>query len=466
MITAYSHQQFMADFALQHDRVMNNSDAGTGKTIGTLMGYLRRREIGTANRLLVVAPLSILKPAWGDDIDRICNVQWTIAHGSPAKRQAAFESRCPIVLINHDGVNWFTAKRGKSTVIDPKKARLLEDFTDLVIDEYTAFKHRTAQRSKAMKLVSGHFDHISLLSGTPTPNTVQDIWHPAFILDNGQRLGSRFFQFRAAVCQPEQVGPLPEHVKWVDKDGASEVVADALSDITYRFKLEECVDIPENVTRHLLVDVPPKVLKAYKAMEEEGSILTKEGKVSAVNAAARATKMLQIMSGAVYDADGEIHDVHDDRYDLVLQLVQEREHCVVAFNWKHQRVALERKAEQLGIPHAFIDGSVPASQRAEIVDNFQAGRYQVLFCHPQSAGHGLTLTRGTATIWCSPTANAEHYQQFNRRIYRTGQKQRTETICIAGRGTKEEQVYEVLQGKLGRMTSLLDIFQLQTQEAA
>jgi SNF2 family DNA or RNA helicase len=100
---------------------------------------------------------------------------------------------------------------------------------------------------------------------------------------------------------------------------------------------------------------------------------------------------------------------------------------------------------------------VPLIEREKAVALFQAGKLRVIFAHPQSAGHGLTLTKGTATIWVSPTYNAEHFQQFNRRIYRAGQTQRTETICIAAAGTAEEQVYEKLNGKIERMDTLMDL---------
>ena len=93
----------------------------------------------------------------------------------------------------------------------------------------------------------------------------------------------------------------------------------------------------------------------------------------------------------------------------------------------------------------------------DIVDRFQNGHFQVLFAHPQSASHGLTLTKGTSAIWSSPTYNAEHFQQFNRRIYRAGQTRKTETILIAARNTWEESVYDKLNGKLGRMENLLNI---------
>jgi SNF2 family DNA or RNA helicase len=87
----------------------------------------------------------------------------------------------------------------------------------------------------------------------------------------------------------------------------------------------------------------------------------------------------------------------------------------------------------------------------------QTGQLQVVFCHPQSAGHGLTLTTATSVIWASPTYNAEHYQQFNRRIYRAGQTKKTEVIHIAASNTWEPEVYTKLEGKLERMDELLSI---------
>ena len=67
------------------------------------------------------------------------------------------------------------------------------------------------------------------------------------------------------------------------------------------------------------------------------------------------------------------------------------------------------------------------------------------------------MTKATTVIWSSPTYNAEHYQQFNRRIYRAGQTQKTQIIQIAARNTWEPDVYEKLESKLGRMENLLSV---------
>ena len=140
-----------------------------------------------------------------------------------------------------------------------------------------------------------------------------------------------------------------------------------------------------------------------------------------------------------------------------MQLVSQRKHSLVAYNWKHERDSLIAIAERDNISYDLIDGSVPAHKRKDIVQRFQAGQIQVLFAHPQSTSHGLTLTRATTAIWCSPTYSAEQFQQFNRRIHRAGQTQKTETILIAAKDTWEKHVYKKLDGKLGKMENLLHI---------
>lgn len=462
----YAHQEAMANKANNSDVVLNTSDPGTGKTYGTLLGFLKRKRAGKAQRALVVAPLTILEPSWGADIRNFTTLTYSIAHGSPRKRELAFERDTDIVLINHDGIKALTEKRGKKLIIKPKFVELLADFTDLIIDEFTAFKNHTSQRSKSMLLVASLFEHRTGLSGTPTPNTVLDIWHPMYILDGGARLGQRYFHFRQVTCHPTPTGPNGEYIRWDDKPEAPGLVAAALEDITIRFKFEDCVDIPPNRTTYRFVPIPAEVRRQYLDMQKRARIESKEGRIiSAVQASSKATKMLQILSGAVYDENGVAQTLHSHRYDLVIQLVLERQHSLVAFNWQHEKDGLVEAAEREGITFAVIDGKTSYKDRIDIVQRFQNGEYKVIFCHPQTTGHGLTLTRGTTIIWCSATSRAEWFKQFNRRIYRTGQTLPTETICIAAEDTKEQEIYEVaLAGKMYREDSLLEIFTELTNE--
>ena len=434
----YAHQQKTTDFIIANPRCLVTSDPGTGKTRAVLDAHA---ILGA--KTLVLAPLSILEAAWVEDINKF---QPDIKHGvayAKNRKQIFEDDQIEMVITNFEAVNFLQ-----------KNPHLLSGFTTIVIDEFTAFKNREAKRSKNLKQIISCFTNRIAMSGTPNSNTILDIWHPVFLVDGGARLGTRFYSFRHQVCTPKFNGFANE---WIDKPGIEEAVANKLSDISIRYALSECIDLPDNIVRTINTNLTPKVQKQYELLEEESVLYTKSGTVNAVHAGARVKKLLQLVTGAVYDEEGNVNFIHQERYDIVMTLVSQRTHSLVAFNWKHEKDALVALAEKEGISYEIIDGSVPAEKRKDIVARFQAGHLRVLFCHPQSASHGLTLTKATTTIWCSPTYNAEHYQQFNQRIYRAGQTEKTETILIQARNTWEPHVYKKLNGKLGKMENLLHI---------
>jgi SNF2 family DNA or RNA helicase len=157
----------------------------------------------------------------------------------------------------------------------------------------------------------------------------------------------------------------------------------------------------------------------------------------------------------VYEDPQTYHLIDTGRYEMVMDLVEERDYCVVFFLWRHQKEQLMAEAEKRGITYCLIDGTVSDRERSQAVDYFQRGLYKMILAHPASAAHGLTLTRGTSTIWASPTYNLEHYQQGLKRIHRAGQVLKTETIVIVAPDTIDERAWHVLQTKRLMMADLL-----------
>ena len=446
----YEHQNETLALLRASPSVLDFSDPGTAKTRPALGAYIERLEQG-GKRCLVLATKSILQSAWGNDIDKFFpGVRYDIAYAHHRKKMME-TSTADIVITNHDAVRWFR---------DNLKPAYWKDFDTIIIDESTAFKNHGSQRSKAAYNIAKLMEFRECMTGTPNPKTILDVWHQAKLVDDGQRLGSSYWKFRSAVCEPVQVGPSADMVQWQDREGSEYVVFDLLNDITIRHKFEECQDIPPNHVTEYRITLPPKLRRQYTDMMEIAATMLNDGKLlQAVNAASVHQKLMQIASGAVYESEGKYQILDDQRSELVLDLIEEREQCVVAFNWRHQRVGLEEAAKKRGIDYAVIDGTVNDAARRIAVDRFQAGDLRAIFAHPQSAGHGLTLTRGTTTIWTSPTYNAEHYKQFNHRIYRAGQTRKTETIHITADNTIDEEVYTKLDGKLTSMQILLDLLE-------
>ena len=410
----------------------------TGKTRVQIEDFAERRAKG-GKPAIITATRSTLESAWADDFAKYApDVKVAVAYAH--NREKAFASDADVIITNHDAVNWL-AKQGK-----PFWKRF--EGGTLINDESTAFKHATSQRSKNMVKIAEHFEHRRNMCGLADPNGVLDLWHQYFILDEGKRLGKSFFAFRNAVCQPEQVGPMSNMVKWVEKPGIANIVAALVKDITIKHLFSECVDIPANHEYTRPIALGTKHAKHYAEMQNDMVTTLKTQVISAVNKAVLRIKLLQIASGAIYNSDESGYSRFDtDRYEFVLDLVQECAHSVVFFQWEHQRDELVKEAEKRGVRYAVFDGKTKDKKRAAITEDYQKGMYDVIFAHPKSAAHGLTWTKGTRTIWASPTDNLEWFVQGLKRIYRIGQTEKTETITVVARGTYDEIAYERLTGK-------------------
>lgn len=442
-----AHQAVSRNFMQSNPRVLDLSDAGTGKTyvaIEFIKHILTQRP---GSKVLVFAPLSILDVAWGADLAKFApELRYSICIAG--KRKAAFDRDADVYITNHDAVKWVARELN------------LSNFAGLIIDEITAYKNPGSQRSKAAAAIASQFEYRLGMSGTLTTNTVLEAFHPTFIIDDGERLGTKYYAFRNIMCEPKQVGRSLNAVKWSDRPGSEETVADLLSDITIRHKLEDCIDIPPCTERDIAFELSAKHRKLYKEFERDALLELKDKTITAVHAGVLANKLLQIASGAIYDNEGGYEILDTERYKLAIQLASEREQTLIGFLWKHQRDQLAALAQSEGLSFAIIDGSTKQADRTAIVTAFQAGKLRLILAHPQSTAHGLTLTKGNAAIWASPTYNLEHYLQFNRRIYRNGQTKKTEILRIGALNTLEQQIFTRLAEKQEGMEALLSPLEL------
>lgn len=443
----FDHQKKSVDFMRTHERVLDASDPGTGKTRVQIELFAERRRNG-GGCALVIAPKSLLRSAWENDFAKFAP-HITVSVAQAKGRAQAFARPADVYVTNVDATKWLMEQRPE----------FFARFDTLIMDELSAFKHHTSLRSKALNKIKSHFKYRYGLTGTPNSNGITDIWNQIYILDDGQRLGKSFYKFRNMTQTPSQAGPAANMLKWEDKPGAEQAVGKLIKDMTVRHKFEECLDVPENFETEVPFFMPPGQATVYKTFKRDALLALESGEViSSVNAAGVANKLLQIASGATYTGDANKYAVVDpSRYEMIADLVEARQHSVVFFHWRHQRDLLMEEFTKRGITFAVIDGSVKEQDRMEAVKDYQNGFYRVMLAHPASAAHGLTLTRGTTTIWASPTYNLEHWLQGNRRTYRAGQTQRTETISILAKGTIEELVYQRLADKNVKQINILEL---------
>ncbi len=292
MPALWKHQNITKRKLKKNVSFLDLSDPGTGKTRVGLEVYAERRRLN-GGKCLILAPKTLLDSVWGDEIMSYTpDLTFICAYAN--NREIAFKQDVDVYITNTDAVKWLAEQPSK----------FFRHFDTLIIDEISYYKHATSIRSKAIAKVCKYFEFREGLTGTPNANSLTELWHQAYIMDDGKRLGTNFFQFRNSVTIKKQVGPMPYMVKYIDREGADVAVANLIKDISVRHDFEECMDIPKHKTRHIKFRMSPKHRKIYKEFEDNALVLLANDAIIATTAAAVRTKLLQIASGAEYSKGG------------------------------------------------------------------------------------------------------------------------------------------------------------------
>jgi SNF2 family DNA or RNA helicase len=179
-----------------------------------------------------------------------------------------------------------------------------------------------------------------------------------------------------------------------------------------------------------------------------------------VNAAAGLNKLLQISGGAVYTDKREVIEFDiSPRLRALDEVIEETDHKVIIFvPYRHTIEIVAKHLTDNGISNEIIQGDVTATQRAQIINMFQTmDEPRVLVIQPQSASHGVTLTRADTVVFWSPVMSVETYLQCIARMDRVGQKNKMTVVHLQG-SEVEKKMYAMLQGKVDLHTKLVDLY--------
>ena len=440
--TPFDHQKETASFLSIRRKAFCFNEQGTGKTASVIWSadYLMKK--GLVKRVLILCPLSIMKSAWQKDMftfamHRSCGV----AHGSAAQRKKVIASGVEFVVINFDGL---------SVVAEDI---MNGGFDLIVVDEANAYKNAQTNRWKVLnKLVKATDPRLWMLTGTPAAQSPVDAYGLARLV-NPENCPKYYTEFRAAVLTKVTT------FKWTPKPTAPAYVHKILQP-AIRFEKKDCLDLPEVTHVEREAPLTPQQLKYYKLLRDEMIMEAAGEEVSAVNAATKLNKLLQISGGAVYTDTGEVLEFDvSNRLNAVLEVIEEASHKVLVFvPFTHTIELLRDRLEKAGISCGVINGQVSVNKRSELVDRFQANKDpHVLIIQPQAASHGLTLTAADTIIWYAPVTSVETYLQANARINRPGQKNAMTIVHIKG-SPAEERLYTMLQGNIDHHEKLIDLY--------
>ena len=291
-----------------------------------------------------------------------------------------------------------------------------------------------------------------MLTGTPASQSPMDAFGLAKLI-NPSGVPKYVTAWRDRVMQ--QV----TRFKWVPKRTAQDEVYKALQP-AIRFEKAQCLDLPEVVYQTREIPLTSQVLKYYKELKNELLIEAAGENVSAVNAAAKLSKLLQISGGAVYTDTKEVVEFDvSPRLNALMEVLDETIHKVIVFvPYTHTIELVSKHLSSQGVINEVINGAVSARERSEIINRFQTQvDPRVLVIQPQAASHGVTLTAADTVVFWSPVMSVETYLQCIARIDRVGQKNSMTVVHLQG-SEAERKVYQMLQGKVNMHESLVELY--------
>ena len=415
-------------------------DMGLGKTVISLSAIKELKyNYLKVGRVLIIAPLRVAQSTWNDECEQWKHLQhFTISRvlGSEKERIAALRAKASAYIINKENVQWLVQLYGSRWPFDM-----------VVIDESSSFKNPSSKRFRALKKVRGKIKRILLLTGTPAPNGLMDLWSQVWLLDKGIRLGPTITGYRNTYFTAG-AGDGYVTYEWNARKGAEEQIYEKISDICISMKSEDYLTLPDVIYNKVKVKLPESIKAKYEELEKEYVLELGNAELVATSAASLSGKLLQLANGSVYDEDKKVISVHDEKIHALEELLDlNNGRTMMVFYWyKHDMMKLKKH-----FPYAR------ELKSAEDIRARNAGKIKLLLVHPASAGHGLNLQYGgNIVVWYGLTWSLELYQQANKRLHRSGQ---TKTVIIhhlVAEGTIDEQVMKALEDKSAGQTRMLE----------
>ena len=436
---AHKYQTEAAQFGLSTSMAYWMIDMGLGKTLITLI-----TQDNIDEPMLICAPLRPLYSTWPEEIEKwFPGKTFLFLHGKD--KDFNYTQKADFYLINPEGFKW----------LESKMERLKPKFKHLAIDEGSMWKSATTARFKIMKRARSAFKSKFILSGTPSPQGLMDLWSQYYILDGGQRLGRSISKFRAQYFNMVLINnQFPEYKP---KDGAMEAISLAVEDITFRLDAVDYIELPELTFNTINLTLPKPLMKLYKELEKDFVLEYGDLEVEAFNAAALSSKLRQFVQGGIYHGEGTERtweQLHTIRVEALKALIEESGQpilCAIQFKFE-----LEMLRKAFGnVP--YVGGGITAKEGDATIKKWNRGEIPLLVCHPRALSHGANLQSGGSIIlWYGLTWSLEQYLQLIKRLHRQGQTNGVVVHHFVMRDTIDTRVVKALMSKEKVQKAILD----------
>ncbi|WP_257182778.1 DEAD/DEAH box helicase [Corynebacterium cystitidis] len=422
-------------------------DMGLGKTLQllSLLAVEHARD-EVSGPTLVVAPTSVVGN-WANEAARfVPGLKVAVHHGSDRLHGAELvEATDKLdVLITSYGV------------VGRDFSELSQfDWDHVVLDEAQAIKNSSTRASKAVRAIPAR--HRIALTGTPIENRLSEM---RSILDfvNPGILGSATF-FRNHFAKAIE-GSSDENLAAEMGQRLRRLTAPF---ILRRLKTDPVIidDLPEKAEEIVVVDMSTEQAAMYKALTDSmrRALIERSGMARKGLVLATITRIKQICNHpAHYLGDGSpvtLNGAHrsgkvEKLMELLRKAVEEDRRVLIFSQYKAFGDILQPYlSSRLGEEIPFLHGGVSKNKRDNMVAHFQSAEGpRAMLLSLKAGGTGLNLTAASMVIHMDRWWNPAVENQATDRAYRIGQDKNVDVYKMITRGTMEESIQDVLDGKM------------------
>ena len=440
-LTAWDMHQYQVSatrHALQYPQSALWMDMGLGKTIVALSAIWDRMNQMQVYGTLIVAPPRVCQTVWRQEAMKWAHTQgltFSLVMGTPTQRTRAAMVKADCYLINYEGLVWLV-----DLMVQKYLSRgLYPPFNMIVFDEVTKLKDAGTKRHDAIRKLSPYIPYRIGLTGTPASNGYLDLFGQYLAIDSGDRLGIFITHYKTAYFDKGYQAYSLEL-----KPGAKEEIQSRIADITLQMDSKDYLTLPPVTYNNLVVEMPAEARALYTELENNMFFQLDNGiQIEVANQAALVNKCLQAANGAVYDAEHNWSHMHNAKLDALESVVEESggQPILVLINYHHDRERILWRYPDAVVLDSRVDP-------VKVVEDWTAGKIQMLVGHPGSMGHGLNLQYGGhQVVWFGLNWSLDLYLQANARIDRQGQVNHVLIHRILTANTMDMAVLEALDNK-------------------
>ncbi|MBE0450949.1 MAG: DEAD/DEAH box helicase [Clostridia bacterium] len=406
-------------------------DMGLGKTVQMIAFLEKRRAIGNGQALLIL-PASLIGN-WQKEIENFApEMPYQVLHKSDLKSSEKLEIK--------EGSFLYITTYGMALRLEALKDR---QWDYLILDEAQAIKNPGTKQTKAIKAIPAKMR--IAMTGTPIENKLSDLWSLFDFLNQGLLGTAKEFTDFTKKLNDNAIG-------------YAKIRKMIQPFILRRLKTDKSIiaDLPDKLEMNAYTTLSKKQTALYKQLIEQISekLVVSEGIERKGLVLSSIMKFKQICNHPdQYLGREDYKSEHSGKFEqlkAICEVIHEKRERVIIFTqFKEMTEPLSDFLSNIFSKEGFVlHGGTPVKKRNEMVEQFNGEHYiPYMVLSLKAGGVGLNLTSANHVIHFDRWWNPAVENQATDRAFRIGQTKNVMVHKFVTKGTIEEKIDAIIEGK-------------------